>query len=71
MTKRDILDALVVITGVLFFILLILSISGKPYLTETVIDLLFMMLLMRAAHREHLQHRKGRFNRAINERKFI
>ena len=71
MTKRDVLDTLVIFTGILFFILLLLSIGGKPYLTETAIDLVLMMFLMRAAHREHLQHRKGRFNRAINERKFI
>lgn len=71
MTKRDVLDMLVVFTGILFFILLLLSIGGKPYLGITVIDLVLMMLLMRAAHRAHVKHQKGRFNRAINERKFI
>lgn len=71
MTKRDVLDTLVIFTGILFFILLLLSIGGKPYLTETLLDLLLMMTFMRAAHRAHLAHKKGRFNRAINERKFI
>lgn len=71
MTKIDVLDMLVVFTGILFFILLLLCIGGKPYLGITAIDLLLMMLLMRYAHKAHIKHQKGRLNRYARERKFI
>jgi hypothetical protein len=70
MTKRDLLDTMVVCTAVAFFILLILSIGGQYYLKYAIADIVLCILLMRSAHRQHLKYRKGRFNRMIRERKF-
>jgi hypothetical protein len=70
MTKRDLLDTMVVCTAVAFFILLILSMGGQPFLQYAIADIVLCTLLMRSAHREHLKYRRGRFNKMIRERKF-
>ena len=70
MKKSDVFDALVILTGMAFFILLILTIGGNyQYGKYAVLDLVSCIFFMKVAHDSHVKYRKGYVNRAIRERK--
>jgi hypothetical protein len=69
MKITHILDALVILTGQAFFILLILAIGGHmDYLLYVVADFIACMIFMRLAHDAHQRYAKGYLNRVLRER---
>lgn len=69
MTKRDFLDTMVVLTGMSFFILLLLAIGGHTdYMVYVVADFIACILFMKWANDAHQKYSKGFINRALRER---
>lgn len=70
MTKRDFLDTMVVLTGMAFFILLLLAIGGHTdYMVYVVADFIACILFMKWANDAHQAYNRGRVKRMIKERK--
>jgi len=69
MNKRDFLDAIVILSGMALFILLILSAANIIYLGWAIVDLLFFATMAKVATNAHLRWHKNRYPRAVRERK--
>jgi len=70
MKKSDVLDAMVILTGQAFFIMLLLAIGGHyEYIDWALVSLIACFIFMKGAYDSHKKYRKGYINRAIRERK--
>jgi hypothetical protein len=68
MTKRDVLDTLSVLSGMLFFILMILSVADISYLKFMLADVVFCVFIMKTATNAHQRFHKDRYRRMVRER---